>query len=111
MAEIDPEEFEDPKEVADAIDDRGDAMMDLNMRIIDQARRSARMYQELQLMHLQQAERAYEIAQLIAVGAKFAADLAGDLITAEYDLGDILFDEYNIRSKDTEEDDDSEEEE
>lgn len=103
----------DPREVINQIDTLQDELMDLNALIIQKARQSARMYTEIQMMHLQQSERAFEIAQLIALGAKLASDLMGDEITAEYDLGELLASEYGLVSEpeesDEEDEDDDEE--
>lgn len=103
------EDFSDGKEVADEVESVVDQMMAVNSEIIDKARRTAKMYLEIQELHLDQAARAHSLAQLIAIGAKLAADLAGDLITAQYDLGELLFDEYGIRGASDEDDEEGEE--
>jgi hypothetical protein len=102
------EEPQTPQGVADKIDQIVDVMMQLNTVMIHKARKAARIYMELQSDHLTQAERAFEVAQLCAIGAKLVSDITGDLITAEFDIGDQLFDEYS--SQETTDDEEGEEE-
>jgi len=105
------EDPQTPQEVADKIDQIVDVMMQLNTDMVVKARKAARMYMELQSDHLTQAERAFEIAQLCAIGAKLVSDITGDLITAEFDLGDRLYEEYSSQeiTDDDEEGDDEDE--
>lgn len=99
----------DPREVISRMDELADEMMEVNATIIRKARQVARNMAEIQMMHLQQAERAFEIAQMAALGAKMTSDLMGDLVTSEWDLDEMLAQEYGLNRNDDDDDDEEEE--